>query len=424
MPGSGNTSTHKRQRRLWWWVKQQDFGGNHGYRPMYPEISKNQPRRFWMHSTQDWGNRPILGSTRKKAAMNYHHMLELNNTVSNKRVQQLYLEDQPQEVIDQAEWQAGSARWTLESIQRVDEAGLSRHSPKHPRTPRGAGRHKYYAKDNMQVSYGEMQEWMTQPVQAIVPDTERYWSPEAETASVYPLKDHDYHDPIMRMLHSALEESRDDDPDDSIVAWMRLNISPPEEYSGNSDLKVYEMFVTGILWWLKLHGLLGVKYTETQVQFLGMQLKGNASEWFMRNVECPDRPIRDWSLESVIKGLQKWFLNLLTHRQASNKFNTIKQGQKTVQELIQELTKYAAWMVQYPDDYLFRRRLIATLRPSLQKEVLHRGITAEFSSMQDILEKAKDIEDSLHYDIGSWMAVEIARMLTRAWQNHTNGWLE
>ena len=86
------------------------------------------------------------------------------------------------------------------------------------------------------------------------------------------------------------------------------------------------------------------------------------------------------------------------HRQASNKFDTIEQGQKIVQELIQELTKYAAQMVQYPDNYSFRRRLIAALRPSLQKEVLRR---VEFSSIQDILEKAKDIEDSLHYDIGS-----------------------
>ena len=99
----------------------------------------------------------------------------------------------------------------------------------------------------MRVSYGETQERMTQPVQAIVPDTERYRLPEAETASVYPLKDHDYHDPIMCMLCSALEESREDDPDDSIVTRMRLNISPPEEYSGSSDLEVYEMFVTGIL---------------------------------------------------------------------------------------------------------------------------------------------------------------------------------
>ena len=150
-----------------------------------------------------------------------------------------------------------------------DEAGLSRNSPKHPRTPRAAGRHKYYAKDDMRVLYRETQERMTQPVQAIVPDTERYRLPEAETASVYPLKDHDYHDPIMRMLCSALEESREDDPSDSIVVQMRLNISPPEEYSGSSDLEVYETFVTGILRWLKLHGLLGVKYTKTQVQFLG-----------------------------------------------------------------------------------------------------------------------------------------------------------
>ena len=84
------------------------------------------------------------------------------------------------------------------------------------------------------------------------------------------------------------------------------------------------------------------KYTETQVQFLGTQLKGNASEWFTRNIERPDRLIRDWSLESVIEGLQKRLLNLLMHRQASNKFNTIEQGQKTVQELIQDLTKYTA----------------------------------------------------------------------------------
>ena len=71
--------------------------------------------------------------------------------------------------------------------------------------------------------------------------------PEAETALIYPLRDHDYHDPIMRMLRSALEESWEDDPDDSIVVRMRLNISPPEEYSGSSDLNVYETFVAGIL---------------------------------------------------------------------------------------------------------------------------------------------------------------------------------
>ena len=127
-----------------------------------------------------------------------------------------------------------------------------------------------YVKDDTQVTYGELQEQITQLVQAVVPDTERYRSPEAETALLYPTGDHDYHDPIMHMVHSALEESWEDNPNDSIVARMRLNINLSEEYSGSSDLKVYERFIAGILQWLRLHGLLGVKYTKTQVQFLGM----------------------------------------------------------------------------------------------------------------------------------------------------------
>ena len=46
----------------------------------------------------------------KEAAINYRHAVELNKSVSDKRVQQLYSQDQTQEVIDQAEWQAASAR--------------------------------------------------------------------------------------------------------------------------------------------------------------------------------------------------------------------------------------------------------------------------------------------------------------------------
>ena len=51
------------------------------------------------------------------------------------------------------------------------------------------------------------------------------------------------------------------------------------------------------------------------------------------------------------------------------------------------------------------------------KEVICRGITAEFSSMQDILEKAKDIEDSLQYDIGSQMSVKVMHNNAYANQN-------
>ena len=60
-------------------------------------------------------------------------------------------------------------------------------------------------------------------------------------------------------------------------------------------------------------------------------------------------------LEAVIEGLQKCFLNTLMHRQVSNKFDTIEQGKHTVLELYQDLTKYAAHIVQYLDEYSCRR---------------------------------------------------------------------
>ena len=107
------------------------------------------------------------------------------------------------------------------------------------------------------------------------------------------------------MIRAVLHDNKDMNPEDSIVVKMKLNITSPEEYSGSSDLKVYETFVTGILRWLKMNGLLSTKNATFQVEYLGTRLKGDALEWYMRNVERHDRPIKDWSLESVFEGLQK-----------------------------------------------------------------------------------------------------------------------
>ena len=58
---------------------------------------------------------------------------------------------------------------------------------------------------------------------------------------------------------TMLDDNKDMNPDDSIVVKMKLNIAFPEVYSGSSDLEVYETFVTGMLHWLKINGLLGTK---------------------------------------------------------------------------------------------------------------------------------------------------------------------
>ena len=77
---------------------------------MYPETSQTEQESSKCTQCKIEETVQYWVAQEEKAAMNYCHTLELNNTVSNKRVQQLYSEDQPQEVIDQAERQAGLAR--------------------------------------------------------------------------------------------------------------------------------------------------------------------------------------------------------------------------------------------------------------------------------------------------------------------------
>ena len=134
---------------------------------------------------------------------------------------------------------------------------------------------------------------------------DRLRSVEVELASVYCIGDTHNRDPITCMIHAVLDNNKDMNPDDSIIVKTKLNIASPEEYSGSSDLEVYETFVTGILQWLKMNGLLSTKYAAFQVEYLGTRLKGDALEWYTRNVERHDRPIKNWSLESVFEGLQK-----------------------------------------------------------------------------------------------------------------------
>ena len=76
---------------------------------------------------------------------------------------------------------------------------------------------------------------------------DRLQSVEVEIASVYCLGDTHNRDPITCMIHATLNNNKDMNPDDSIIVKMKLNIASPKEYSGSSDLKVYKMFVTGIL---------------------------------------------------------------------------------------------------------------------------------------------------------------------------------
>jgi Zinc knuckle len=101
-----------------------------------------------------------------------------------------------------------------------------------------------------------------------------------------------------------------------------------------------------------------------------------------------------------MQGLQKKFLHTLTYHHASNKFNAVMQGTKTVQELMNELTKYADRMIQQPDKYTLRQHFVSALRETLPNEVLKKGYNVETSSLDALCDTAHMIEEASRYSQG------------------------
>ena len=97
----------------------------------------------------------------------------------------------------------------------------------------------------------------------------------------------------------------------SLLMRAGVKLDHPETYMGGSDLKDFEVFIAGILRWLKMNCLLGETSVKMQVDYLGTCLTGEAQEWFYRNVERFDCQVHEWTLEMVAQGLQRRFLHTL-----------------------------------------------------------------------------------------------------------------
>src|SRR6266481_2173350 len=149
--------------------------------------------------------------------------------------------------------------------------------------------------------------------------------------------------------------------------------------------------------------LLGSETSSTlaQLRYLSTCLRGDALEWYSCNVEHFSCMKHDWTLKSALVGLQEHFLHTLMHQHMSTSYETTRQGSGTVQDLLNRLNKFAAFMVQRPDEYTQRKHFLAALRELLCREVLTRGHTVEFSQMAELVLTAEKIEDTVRYNMGT-----------------------
>ncbi|KIJ34040.1 hypothetical protein M422DRAFT_264002 [Sphaerobolus stellatus SS14] len=87
---------------------------------------------------------------------------------------------------------------------------------------------------------------------------------------------------------------------------------------------------------------------------------------------------------------------LLMNKVAVN-YDSIMHGSMTVQQVHQKLSKLAKQMIELPDAYLYRIKFMNVLKPDIRDQVLKKGFTPEFSSIDELVNEAVTLDNAKCY---------------------------
>ena len=191
-------------------------------------------------------------------------------------------------------------------------------------------------------------------------------------------------------LRNYIRDSLFGMPDD-LPEIKGLRAKLPEAYTGEDNFERFENWVQGLLRYFKLHHLTGQGRDRDRILVAGSCLKGQAETWFNHEVERPQQIIHNWMFESVALGLQQAFITTATLLQAIQKYAQIRFSRENgIHTFYRDLLMWAGRLVQYPDVYSFKQRLLNGLPTEYWNHlVLYKGISAEHSSIDNIVQKTR-----------------------------------
>ena len=105
----------------------------------------------------------------------------------------------------------------------------------------------------------------------------------------------------------------------------------------------------------------------------------------------------NWTFESVIVGLFRAFITTATTQQAMQRYAQVHfSREEGVMAFYRDLLMWAGRLAQYPDQYSFKRRLLNGMPSEYRHHLaLYEGVSAEHSSIDDIVRKARHLEKTL-----------------------------
>lgn len=178
-----------------------------------------------------------------------------------------------------------------------------------------------------------------------------------------------------------------------------LKVSVPEAYGGADNIQEFEEWLGNVLRYYRLLRLCGNAMNSERVVYLGLMLKGKALDWFTQEVESPHRVTRHWRFTELICSLYLRFITEATAAKAMEHFYAVKYAKsKGVLAFFNDLQTAAARMVQRPDEYTMRRRFMDGLPMEIIEIMMRsRSISSEHSSLEEIIDQAKQVESSMDY---------------------------
>ncbi|KAF7987026.1 hypothetical protein HWV62_135 [Athelia sp. TMB] len=173
-------------------------------------------------------------------------------------------------------------------------------------------------------------------------------------------------------------------------------IPDPRKYSGSSSHEEFMDWLGEFLNWLRGNYICGPPCDPLRINYLGLYLSGSASDWYLTEIDNPDRSFHP-ALKFVdcVALLHKRFVRAATANNAVILYNAVRYNAKDgVEGLYYQLDRAASKMIERPSDYSFRSRLFNCLPHWMQKLLLTRNITPEYHQLIDIRENARQIEEN------------------------------
>ncbi|KIJ35358.1 hypothetical protein M422DRAFT_262319 [Sphaerobolus stellatus SS14] len=315
------------------------------------------------------------------AAHHSHRALELQLKMAEEKVNTLLYEEAPEEELLEAAREMRNICFQLDQNTHLHEAGLM--PEQQVRLSATTGRNspsREYGINPINEEHIARNE-ANAPVQR---QSTPALSMTAQLDGAVVNRTAEYGD-IQQMVRQAMQNaSQKAEPEKSFLAKAGVKMGNPPTYSSEHNLEKFESWVA----------------SKVQLQFLGQCLTDETQEWFYRQVERFDQEIKHWDLESIIMGLQKWFMPTLSMNKVAVNYDSIMQGSITMQQLHQELSKLAKQMIELPDAYSYWRRFMNALKPDIREQVLKKRFTPEFSSIDELVDEAVMLDNVKCYTYG------------------------